>query len=134
MAAGLTLPFLTDSAPEIAGEGNHDPLGLSPIADRLAEEIASGITARMSRIRFLTAMAVGAVATEPIYDVIAADGVSPAYLAYEWLVVEAIARDAALPRAATLGVAGIDKARSVVVRRAHMDSRSYLKTPKVFGF
>jgi hypothetical protein len=88
----------------------------------------------MSRIRFLTAMAVGAVATEPIYDAIAADGVSPAYLAYEWLVAEAIARDAALPRAATLGVAGIDKARSVVVRRAHMDSRSYLKTPKVFGF
>ena len=131
---GLRLPFLSEVDPEQAGEGSIDPLGLAPIADRLADTIAPGITARMTRIRFVTAIAVGAVVTESLGDVVAADGVSPAYLAYEWLVVEALARDKYLPPAATLRVPGIEKARSVVVRGAHMDSRSYLKTPKVFGF
>ena len=40
MTSALTLPFLTDADPELAGEGNLDPLGLASIADRLADEIA----------------------------------------------------------------------------------------------
>ena len=128
------MPFLTELDPEQAGEGSLDPLGLAPVADRLAEAIAPGVTARMSRIRFVTAIAVGAVVAESLGDVVAADGVSPAYLAYEWLVVEALARDKYLPALATMRVPGIDKARTVVARGAHMDSRSYLKVPKVFGF
>jgi hypothetical protein len=134
MLIGLTLPFLTEADPEQAGEGSLDPLGLVPVADRLADTIAPGVTARMTRIRFVTAIAIGAVVTESLSDVMAADGVSPAYLAYEWLVVEALARDKYLPPSATMRVPGIEKARSVVVRKAHMDSRSYLKVPKVFGF
>ena len=51
----------------------------------------------MSRIRFVTAIAAGAVATESLSDAVATDGVSPSYLAYEWLVVEALARDRYLP-------------------------------------
>ena len=60
----------------------------------------------MSRIRFVTAIGVGAVATE-LSDVVSADGVSPAYLAFEWHVVEALARDRYLPPPATLLVPGI---------------------------
>ena len=130
----FALPFLTEADPEQAGEGSLNPLGLASVADRLADEIAPGITARMSRIRFVTAIAAGAVATESLSDAVASDGVSPAYLAYEWLVVEALARDRYLPPSATLRVPGITKARTVLARKAHMDSRSYLKTPKVFGF
>lgn len=131
---GLMLPFLSEADPEQAGEGSLDPLGLAAFADRLAEEIAPGITARMWRIRFVTAVGVGAVVTETLAEAIAADGVSPAYLAYEWHVVEALARDRYLPPSATLRAPGIEKARSAVARGIHMDAASYLKTPKVFGF
>ena len=127
-------PFLSEADPEQSGEGGLDPLGLVPLADRLAEEIAPGVTARMSRIRFVTAIAVGAVATERLSDVVAADGASTAYLAFEWHVVEALARDRHLPTEATLYVPGISKARSVVARGVHLDAASYLKVPKVFGF
>jgi hypothetical protein len=134
MTSTFSLPFLSEADPEQSGEGSIDPLGLAALADRLAEEIAPGITARMSRIRFVTAIAVGAVATERLADAVAADGVSPAYLAFEWHVVEALARDRYLPAEATLGVPGISKARSAVARGVHMDAAGYLKTPKVFGF
>jgi hypothetical protein len=133
-SAAFTLPFLSEADPEQSGEGSLDPLGLVPVADRLAEEIAPGITARMSRIRFVTAMAVGAVATERLSDVTAADGVSPPYLAFEWHLVEALGRDRYLPTEATFGVPGIAKARSAVARGVHLDAASYLKVPKVFGF
>jgi hypothetical protein len=132
--SGLTLPFLSEGDPEQSGEGSLDPLGLASLADRLADEIAPGITARMSRIRFVTAIGVGAVATETLSNVIAADGVSPACLAFEWHVVEALARDKYLPPQATLRVPGIEKARSAVARGVHMDAAGYLKVPKVFGF
>lgn len=130
----FTLPFLSEADPEQAGEGSLDPLGLASLADRLADEIAPGVTARMSRIRFVTAIAVGAVATERLTDAVAADGVSPAYLAFEWHLVEALGRDRHLPSEATFGVPGIAKARSAVARDIHMDAASYLKVPKVFGF
>ena len=133
-SAAPFLPFLSEADPEQSGEGGLDPLGLVPLADRLAEEIAPGVTARMSRIRFVTAIAVGAVATERLSDVVAADGASTAYLAFEWHVVEALARDRHLPTEATLYVPGISKARSVVARGVHLDAASYLKVPKVFGF
>ena len=135
MAIGaFSPPFLSEADPEQSGEGSLDPLGLVPLADRLAEEIGPGITARMSRIRFVTAIAVGAVATERLADAVAADGRSPAYLAFEWHLVEAVGRDRYLPAEATFGVPGIAKARSAVARGVHMDSASYLKVPKVFGF
>jgi hypothetical protein len=132
--AGLSRPFLSEADPEQSGEGSIDPLGLASLADRLANEIAPGITARMSRIRFVTAIGVGAVATEKLSDVVSADGVSPAYLAFEWHVVEALARDRYLPPPATLRVPGIEKARSAVARGVHIDASGYLKVPKVFGF
>ena len=85
--------LLTAPDPEQSGEGGLDPLGLASLADRLADTIAPGVTARMTRIRFVTAIAIGAVATESMREAVAADGVSPAYLAFEWLLVEALARD-----------------------------------------
>ena len=130
----FTPPFLSEADPEQSGEGSIDPLGLASLADRLADEIAPGVTARMSRIRFVTAIAVGAVATERLADAVAADGRSPAYLAFEWHLVEAVGRDRYLPAEATFGVPGIAKARSAVARGIHMDAASYLKVPKVFGF
>jgi hypothetical protein len=125
---------LSEADPDLVSEGSLDPLGLATLADRLAEEIAPSVTARMTRIRFVTAMAVGGVVTEGLEDLPPGDGTTTAQLAYEWHVVEALARDRTLPPAATLGVPGIAKTRSVLSRGGHLDAGAYLKAPKVFGF
>src|SRR5260370_37149475 len=89
---GALLPFLTLPDPGVSREGQLDPLGLAVIGDRLADWILPGMTARMSRPRFLTAMALSATVSEDLQDEIAADKVSPAHLVFEWLVLEAFAR------------------------------------------
>jgi len=130
---GLHFPHLSAHHPAMAGEGTIYPLGLATTAEHLANQTAPWITARMSRIRFIIAIAAAAHALEELRDDIADDGVSPAYLVFEWLLVEAMAsRD--LPVAATLHVPGIAKARAARARTQHLDALSYLKTPKVFGF
>jgi hypothetical protein len=86
----------------------------------------------MIRIRFLTALTVGSLVTEgmecnPRYPE------TPPYLAWEWLVVEAIVRffgDDSEVR----GVPGSDVTRKAISRYGYLDHRSYLKTPRVFGF
>ena len=134
MTSQAPIPFLTETDPDRAGEGSLDPLGLSSIADRLADRIAPDVTARMSRIRFLTAIAAGASIAEELSGQIAADERTPAYLAYEWIVVEALARKR--PSGETEGVPGIQKARLALARSmsAHLDAGAYLQVPKVFGF
>ena len=132
MIEGLTLPFVTEPDPDTMSEGSLDPLGLFGTANQLADLLAPEVTARMSRVRFLTAICVGsAVVGEPEHWT-AADG-TPAYLPFEWLVVESFVR--AGPPGRLDRVPGISKARARLSdRRRHLDGPSYLKTPKVFGF
>jgi hypothetical protein len=132
---GVSLPFLTARDPDEAREGSLDPMGLAPVADQLAEVIAPSVTARMSRIRFLTAIAVCAAVTDTLPDLLAADS-TPPYIAFEWILVEALARRRDLPQAATLAVPGIGKARALLTLHAkrHMTAAAYLKGPRVFGF
>src|SRR5687767_7815000 len=117
-------PFLTDSDPKITGEGVLDPLGLSSISDRLAEHILPGLRARMTRPRFLTAIAACAAVCDGIEERVAADGVSPAYIVFEWLIVEGFVRGA--PRENTLRTPGIAKAQSVKDRGEPMRASAYL--------
>jgi len=63
-----TLPFLTAYDPPSTSEGTLDPLGLYLIADQLAVQLVPAVRERMQRIRFLTAMAVGALVTEGLDD------------------------------------------------------------------
>lgn len=130
--AGLTLPFVSTADPDTNAEGGLDPLGLAGIADRLANEIAPEVTARMQRVRFVTAIAAcSALLIEPA-DTLGPDG-TPAYLAFEWLVVEALVRRrppggiAAVPGAQLAG-------RRIREPRRHLNGSSYLNAPKVFGF
>ncbi len=129
---GASLPFLTLPDPLITGEGALDPLGLSMIGDHLANQILPGLRARMSRPRFVTAIAVSAAVCEGLEDRFAADGVTPAYLVFEWLVVEAFVR-AGRPEA-TLRTPGTQKGQEVRASGDAMCARTYLKTPTVFGF
>jgi hypothetical protein len=128
----VSLPFLTLPDPLVTGEGSLDPLGLAMIAERLADEMLPGMRARMSRPRFLTAMAVSAAVCEGLEDRYASDGTTPAYLVFEWLAVEALVR--AREPGDVLGTPGIQKARDALSRNDAMCARTYLKTPTVFGF
>jgi hypothetical protein len=129
---GAAFPFLTTYDPPGASEGSLDPLGLYQIADQLAVELVPAVRERMQRIRFLTAMAVGAMVTEGLEDDPRQRDASP-YLVWEWLVVEAMMR-AMGDDSAVWGVPGTLVARRALDQHGYLDARSYLKTPRIFGF
>ena len=126
-----TFPFLTSYDPPGTSEG-ADPLGLYQIADQLAIQLVPAVRERMQRIRMLTAMAVGAMVTEGLDDDQRNRDASP-YLVWEWLVVEALTRkmrdDPALR-----GVPGTLVTGRALDQQGYLDARSYLKTPRIFGF
>jgi len=126
-------PFRSEFDPEIQGEGSIDPLGLATLADRLADWIFPGITARMWRPRFLTAMTVASAVVESFGESLAKDGTTPPWLIFEWYYVETMAR---LTEEDINGqrIPGINKARDALRDKVPMNPRRYLKTPKVFGF
>ncbi len=128
----LTLPFLTTYDPPGTSEGTLDPLGLYQIADQLAIRLVPAVRERMQRIRFLTAMAVGAVVTEDIEDDPQFRDASP-YLVWEWLIVEAFLRTMD-DDPEIWGVPGTLVARRALKQHGYLDARSYLKTPRIFGF
>jgi hypothetical protein len=86
----------------------------------------------MQRIRFLTAMAVGALVTEGLDDDPRHRDASP-YLVWEWLVVQAIVREMSGGKDLA-GVPGRHMAQRAIEQHGYLDARSYLKTPRIFGF
>ncbi len=127
-----TFPFLTSYDPPGTSEGTLDPLGLFQIADQLGEQLVPAVRERMQRIRFLTAMAVGAFVTEGLGDEFLQRDASP-YLVWEWLVVEALVRERDyIPE--SRGLPGALVTRRAISQYGYLDSRSYLKTPRIFGF
>jgi hypothetical protein len=128
----VTLPFLTSYDPPGTSEGTLDPLGLYQIADQLAVTLVPAVRERMQRIRFLTAMTVGAVVTEGVESDPGQRDASP-YLVWEWLVVEAVMRTLGDDRS-VWGVPGTLVARRALDQHGYLDARSYLKTPRIFGF
>lgn len=125
-------PFLTSYDPPGTSEGSLDPLGLYQIADQLAVQLVPAVRERMQRIRFLTAMAVGALVTEELEDDPGLRDASP-YLVWEWLVVESFIRTKG-DDSQHWGVPGSDVTRRALDQHRYLDARSYLKTPRIFGF
>jgi hypothetical protein len=130
----MLMPYRTLPDPEVQGEGSIDPLGIATMADRLADWILPGMTARMWRPRFLTAIAATSIIVEPFENEPAADGISPAWLVLEWYYVEAMASLNESDARALRRIPGIDKARRALEDKVPMSAGRYLKTPKVFGF
>jgi hypothetical protein len=128
----VTFPFLTSYDPPGTSEGTLDPLGLYQIADQLAVKLVPAVRERMQRIRFLTAMVVGALVTEGLEDDQRQRDGSP-YLVWEWLVVEALNRSMR-DDPSVWGVPGTLMARRALEQHGYLDARSYLKTPRIFGF
>ena len=128
----LVLPSLTSFDPETSSEGTLDPLGLYLIADQLATRLVPAVRERMQRIRFLTAMAVGAIVTEDFGSSSTDDGCAP-WLVWEWLVVESLLRSPTVA-AEIRGVPGTLVTKRALNSHKYLDERSYLKTPRIFGF
>jgi hypothetical protein len=135
-ARALGLPHLTEADPPVAGEGSLDPLALGSIAERLGDHLLPHITNRMRRPRMLTAMTVGALATEGLEDTSPpSDGRSTPSICFEWLLIESFVRRRNLLGADELkGVPGTSKVTAVVERGERVTSGNYLKTASVFGF
>jgi hypothetical protein len=131
--AGFALPELSAYDPPAAGEGSLDPMGVAALSDRLADRLVPGVRARMSRVRFVTAIAVGALACETLGDELPADGISTPAICFEWLVVEGFVRRLPAGRVPP-GIPGSQKARGVVSRGERLSAATYLKGPSVFGF
>jgi hypothetical protein len=128
----VSLPFLTAYDPAASSEGTLDPLGLYQIADQLATRLVPGVRERMQRIRFLTAMCVGGLVTENLEANREYPDVAP-FLVWEWLLVEAMVRS--LDGDGNLwGVPGTQVTRRALREHGYLDARSYLKTPRIFGF
>ena len=134
MAAVLQPPFLSAFDPLSESEGSIDPLGLAATYERLADRMLPGVTVRMGRPRFLTALAVGAhVCAEHEPEAIAKDGVTPPYLVFEWWVVEAFVR-ASSELKETGRIPGIQKVQACYRNGRPVSAPAYLKTASVFGF
>lgn len=125
-----TLPFLTSYDPAGTSEGYLDPLGLVQIGEQLANVLVPAVRERMLRVRFLTASAIGALVTEGLDDAPAHRDASP-YLVWEWLLVESLVRT---PDVDVWGTPGTLVARRALQQHGYLDARSYLKTPRIFGF
>jgi hypothetical protein len=126
------LPFLSLPEPALFREGASDPLGLSAIGDRLADWILPGLSARMSRPRFLTAIAVSAAVCDGLEEEVAADKVTPAHIVFEWLLIEGFARLA--NDGEVLLTPGIERAQGSNEENFHMSAATYLKSPRACGF
>ena len=86
----------------------------------------------MLRVRFLTPMTVGALITEDL-EANPYHPETPPFLVWEWLVVEAIIRTFS-DDPQLWGIPGSLVVRKAITQYNYIDHRSYLKTPRVFGF
>lgn len=128
-------PFLTAADPVARGEGTLDPIGLYQVSDQLATILIPAVRERMIRIRFLTAIAVSTLVTRGFRERTADADAAP-HLAWEWHIVEAIVRSRQEVGGddAIRGVPGTVVARRAIGQHGYLDARSYLSTPRVFGF
>jgi hypothetical protein len=128
----MILPFLTVYDPPGSSEGTLDPLGLYQIADQLGVLLVPAVRERMQRIRFMTALAVGSIVTEGMEDNPKYRDASP-YLVWEWHLAEAMVRRE-VDIGDINGVPGSLVTRRAVGQHGYLDAKSYLKTPRIFGF
>jgi hypothetical protein len=130
----LIPPILSAFDPITSSEGSVNPLGLASVYERLADRVLPGLTVRMGRPRFLTALAVGAfICKDYARDEVAADGVTPPYLAFEWWIVEGFVR-AREALAEGNRIPGLQKISTAVRNNRPVSAAAYLKTASVFGF
>lgn len=130
----LPLPRNSAYDPPLAGEGRLDPLGFGSIADRIADSYARPVRARMRRIRFLTTIAIGGTFIWDLNSIEPAVAGDTPDIAFERIVIEALARGGQSGVQLDTGIPGITKAQAALISKSRLDARGYLKSPRVFGF
>jgi hypothetical protein len=132
----LQPPLASEFDPAESDETSIDPLGLATTYERLADQMLGNVTVRMTRIRLVTAIAVGAVVAETWDDgEVAKDEVSTADMVFEWLTLIAFVRPGrggAEERLRRVG--GMQKVKRALLAGNPISAKTYLKTPRVFGF
>lgn len=132
------LPAFSKYDPGETGEGSLDPLGLGAVADRIADRLAPGLRARMTRPRFVTISALGAHACQSLSGVTSTDGKTTFDLAFEWLVVESLAQHPQLGRPGQpprlVGLPGSQKVIRARAAHERLSAATYLAGARVFGF
>ena len=131
--AGLTLPELSAYDPPVAGEGSLDPMGLAAISDRLADRLVPGLRARMQRVRFVTAMAVGATGVRDARRRAARGRDLDAGDLLRVAVIEGFVRRLP-PQLIPQGVPGSRRLAPSSAGTQRLSAATYLKGPSVFGF
>lgn len=126
------IPVFSERDDALQSEGSLDPLGLYPLADKLALRLAPGVRERQSRPRFLTIIAISHWLCQRFnQDTLATDLKSPPWQVFEWFIVEGLVRN--LGGKSVRGLPGIAKAKEAILS-SHLKASNYLKTPSVFGF
>lgn|GEM_PF-752199 len=134
VASAIPLPRASAYDPPMADEGRLDPLGLSSIADRIADTYARPVRARMRRVRFLSTMALGGLFIPDLAGVEpAVPGDSPD-IAFERIVVECLVTSNSSDMQLDSGIPGVTKAHAALLAKSRLSARGYLKSPRVFGF
>ena len=133
----MSLPlriYLSEFDPENSAEGNIDPLGLYPIADYLALQLAPGIRERQKHPRFLTSIVVGLSLFDDVSRMISEEQHKvERWQVFEWLVVSGLVKTAR-ENNSIFGLPGVEKARHALAHDLPLCPERYLKTPGVFGF
>jgi hypothetical protein len=115
-------------------EGTIDPLGLGAISERLASRLLPGIRQRMTRPRFLTAIAAGAHVCHHFYDRVAKDGKTEPFLVFEWYVVQALFKVYNADGSQLMGMPGRMKAKDAWLKGDPLSMNRYLKNAYTFGY
>lgn len=130
----LVPPFLSEFDEELQSESGVDALGLQAMYERLADRILPALTVRMTRPRFVTSIALGAVVCRDWDDDrVAKDGVSPPWMVFEWHVVESLVRNREKLRD-DHRIPGMLKVETALRQKRPISAASYLKTASIFGF
>ncbi len=131
----LIAPYLTQADPVTLSDGSLDPLGLYVIADRLALNLVPGFRERMSKPGFFKAIAAGSYICSHFHSKYAEDQKTPAYLVYEWYVVQGLIKTYLKSDPDQLvGLPGREKTTNAYQTGEPLSPEGYLVTPNVFGF
>ncbi len=132
---GIPKFYISDLDPKTSAEGTLDPLGLAPLADRLAQKLAPGVRERQKHPRFLTSVVAGL----SLFDEIGRrvdwnEQKVDRWEVFEWLVVSALIKVNKDDPKMTAGLPGVEKAKQSFNRKLPLCAERYLKTPGTFGF
>ncbi|MBA3405872.1 MAG: hypothetical protein H0U13_14525 [Gemmatimonadaceae bacterium] len=138
MAVSLSgFPFATPYDPSKDPATSVDPLGTTSLAERLADLLLPGFTARMWRPRLLTFSAVAALVASKVIELLKQDDqYDVARLAFERLYVSALVQAAAKDLDLAAGIrriTGSDRARQALARGEPLTRANFIKGQSVNG-